>query len=160
MQGVQGPQGPPGVTGGTGPTGFQGVQGPQGPPYGPTGVTGPTGYTGPNFYSASTRLSVSGCTGSTPGNYFAPTSATTSTYYNIYGSPVSPTGTITLPIGGAGLSAGAFWVFRNNTSTMLTLSLANGNAVYSGSVTAGSVYVASGNALTLVYSTGSNYITF
>ena len=150
-QGPIGPQGPQGQQGGTGPTGFQGVQGPQGPPYGPPG---------PNFYSSSTRLALSGSTGSVATSLY-PTAASVATYYSIAGASAPVTTSITLPASTTGLLTGAFWVFRNNTSNALTLSLVNGTAVYAGSSAAASVYISSGNALTLVYSgTGTNYIAY
>jgi hypothetical protein len=135
-QGPIGPQGPQGVTGGTGPTGFQGVQGPQGPPYGPAG---------PAFYNSSTRLNISNITS---GSLITFSNATASTYYNITsGTPVSALSNAT-----SGVSAGAFWVFRNNTSNMITATLSNCSASYNGNSIAGTVYIGSGNSLTLVYS--------
>lgn len=150
LQGLQGPQGPPGVTGGTGPTGWQGVQGPQGTPFGPTGLP---------FYNSTTRLSLSGVTGSAA-TILYPTAASSTTYYTISGTSPTITG-ITLPSSTTGLSAGSFWIFRNNTGSSLTLSLTNGTAVYGGLSAASSVVIASGNSLSLVYSGGgTSYIAF
>lgn len=145
-QGPIGPQGPQGQPGGTGPTGFQGIQGPQGPPYGPPG---------PGFYNSSTRLITSNITTGTATITF--TNATASTYYNITsGTPVSALSNAT-----SSPAAGAFWVFRNNTSNMITATLSNCSALYNGNASASTVYIGSGNSLTLVYSgfTGS-FIAF
>lgn len=150
LQGLQGPQGLPGVTGGTGPTGWQGVQGPQGTPFGPTGL---------GFYSSATRLSLSGVTGSAA-TILYPTAASSTTYYTISGTSPTITG-ITLPSSTAGLFAGSFWVFRNNTSSSLTVALTNGTAVCAGLSAATSITVGAGNSLTLVYSgAGTSYIAF
>ena len=143
-QGPIGPQGPQGVTGGTGPTGFQGVQGPQGPPYGPAG---------PGFYSSSTRLNISNFT---TGSTITFSNSTASTYYNI----TSTTPLTILSNTTSGLTAGAFWVFRNNTSNMITATLSNCTAVYNGSASAGTVYIGSGNSLTLVSTGNTSFIAF
>jgi hypothetical protein len=136
VQGVQGPQGIQGLPGGTGPTGPQGNQGPQGPPFGPTGA---------GFYSSSTRLNISNfITGAT----ITFTNATASTYYNIgSGTPLSALSNAT-----SSPPMGAFWVFRNNTSSMITANLSNCTALYNNNAAASTVYIGSGNSLTLVYS--------
>jgi hypothetical protein len=150
-QGPIGPQGPQGQPGGTGVTGFQGIQGPQGPPYGPQG---------PGFYSSSTRLNISNISNASS---IAFSSATTSYYYNITSTApvvnaISFSGTAT---------AGMFWVFRNNTSNMITIP--NGsvgaitNVVYNGNNTGsytGPFYIGSGNSLTLVSNGGTTFIAF
>ena len=86
-----------------------------------------------------------------------------STYYNIaaLSANANTVNEIVLP-STTGLRAGDFWVFKNNTAAILTLKLTNGTAIYeNGSTGAGRVYIATGNALTLVYS-GSNttYIAY
>lgn len=144
-QGPIGPQGPQGQPGGTGPTGFQGIQGPQGPPFGPRGA---------DFYNSNTRLILSNIT---TGATITFTNATASTYYNITsGTPVSALSNAT-----SSPSAGAFWVFRNNTSNMITATLSNCTTLYNGNATASTVYIGSGNSLTLVYSgSGVSFIAF
>lgn len=91
-----------------------------------------------------------------------PTAASVSTYYNIAALSANAntvTG-ITLP-SASGLVAGNFWVFKNNTASLLTLTLTGGTAVYAGSTSAATMYIASGNALTLVYSgSGTTYIAY
>jgi len=135
-QGPIGPQGPQGQQGGTGSTGYQGIQGPQGPPYGPAG---------PGFYSSSTRLNISNFT---TGATITFSNGSASTYYNITsGTPVSALSNAT-----SGAPAGAFWVFRNNTSNMITAVLSNCTTLYNGNAAASTVYIGSGNSLTLVYS--------
>jgi hypothetical protein len=135
-QGPIGPQGPQGLPGGTGPTGFQGIQGPQGPPFGPAG---------PGFYNSNTRLITSNIT---TGATITFTNATASTYYNITsGTPVSALSNAT-----SSPSAGAFWVFRNNTSNTITATLSNCTTLYNGNASASTVYIGSGNSLTLVHS--------
>jgi len=150
-QGPIGPQGPQGVTGGTGPTGFQGVQGPQGPPYGPPG---------PSFYSSSTRLNISNITTGTSSIAFS--SASSSTYYNI--TSTSPVNAISFS---GTATAGMFWVFRNNTSNMITIPSGSvgaiTNVVYNGNNTGsytGPFYIGSGNSLTLVSSGGTTFVAF
>jgi len=136
LQGVQGPQGQQGAPGGTGPTGPQGNQGPQGNPFGPTGV---------GFYSSSTRLNISNFT---TGATITFSNGSASTYYNITsGTPVSALLNAT-----SSPSAGAFWVFRNNTSNTITAVLSNCTTLYNGNAAASTVYIGSGNSLTLVYS--------
>ena len=144
-QGPIGPQGPQGQPGGTGPTGFQGIQGPQGPPFGPAG---------PGFYNSNTRLITSNIT---TGATITFTNATASTYYNITsGTPVSALSNAT-----SSPPTGAFWVFRNNTSNMITATLSNCTTLYNGNATASTVYIGSGNSLTLVYSgSGVSFIAF
>jgi len=135
-QGPIGPQGPQGPQGGTGPTGFQGIQGPQGPPYGPPG---------PGFYNSSTRLNI---VPFTSGNTVTFSNSTASSYYNITsGTPVSALSNAT-----TSPPAGAFWVFRNNTPTMITATLSNCTAAYNGLSSATVVYIAVNTSLTLVHS--------
>lgn len=154
VQGAQGPVGPQGPTGATGPTGWQGQQGPVGPGKGPTGALYYTG-------GAAPLISLSGSTGSVATMLY-PTAASVSTYYNIAALSANAntvTG-ITLP-SASGLVAGNFWVFKNNTASLLTLTLTGGTAVYAGSTSAATMYIASGNALTLVYSgSGTTYIAY
>ena len=144
-EGPRGPQGPQGNQGGTGPTGFQGIQGPQGPPYGPPG---------PNFYSTTTRLIVSTYTS---GGTLSFASSNSSTYFNI--TTTAPSALSNDTSAGSPTS-GMFWVFRNNTSGLLSLTLSNATAQYAGNPTAGSVYIGSGNSLTLVSTGGTSFIAF
>jgi hypothetical protein len=56
--------------------------------------------------------------------------------------------------------AGAFWVFKNNTTKILQVQLSNGTANYKGGYTATSLFIGSNNSLGLAYSgTGTSYIT-
>lgn len=151
VQGSQGAQGPIGPTGGTGPTGFQGPRGPIGMGKGPTGFAY---YSGVD--SASPYLSLSGSTGSVAQTLY-PTAASVYTYYNLAapGGDAIILSNVTLPSGAAGLVSGNFWVFKNNTASVLTLALSNGTAIYAGSNAATTVSISVGSNLTLVYS-GSN----
>ena len=58
--------------------------------------------------------------------------------------------------------AGAFWVFRNNTSNLITISTLTGiaNVTYGGSANATTLYIGSGNALTLVAGGASSFVAF
>jgi hypothetical protein len=147
IQGVPGPQGPQGSQGGTGPTGPQGVVGPQGPAFGPPG---------PNFYSSNTRLTLSNFT---TGGTLTFSNGSASTYYNI--TSTTPL-TILSNASSGSTTAGMFWVFRNNTSNLITISTLTGiaNLSYSGSAAATTVFIASGNSFTLVAAGASSFVGF
>jgi len=114
--GATGPFGPTGVTGpqgNTGPMANTGPSGPQGPlgntgPTGPQGTTGPQGPTGPVptkiVTSVVSEISVT------------PTLGTAGTFYSITNSGFNA---IAFPAGTP--PEGTFWVFRNNTSTYLSV---------------------------------------
>jgi hypothetical protein len=82
-----------------------------------------------------------------------------STYYNITsGTPVSA-----LSNASSGSTvAGMFWVFRNNTSSLITISTLTGiaNVTYAGSTNATTLYIGSGNSLTLVAGGASSFVAF
>jgi hypothetical protein len=146
-QGPIGPQGPQGLPGGTGPTGFQGIQGPQGQPFGPAG---------PGFYNSNTRLILSNFT---TGATITFSNGSASTYFNI--TSTTPVTTLSNASSGSTV-AGAFWVFRNNTSNLITISTLTGiaNVTYGGSANATTLYIGSGNALTLVAGGASSFVAF
>jgi len=143
----------------TGPTGLRGQDGLQGAlgPTGPTGITGLTGWggspkPGPNG-TGTFRLSqvASGTT-------ITVTTASMGTSYYITTPGLT---TIVLPSSMAGITAGAFWVFQNDTSLALYISLTNGTALYMGAPAASLLTVPSNSGLTLVYTgTAQGYIVF
>jgi hypothetical protein len=147
VQGVQGPQGQQGSPGGTGPTGPQGNAGPQGEPFGPTGA---------GFYNASTRLILSNFT---TGGTITFSNGSASTYFNI--TSTTPV-TILSNASSGSTAAGMFWVFRNNTSNLITISTLTGiaNVTYAGSTNATTLYIGSGNSLTLVAEGASSFVAF
>jgi hypothetical protein len=107
----------------------------------------------PDSIASSTRLNISNFPS---GGTITFSNSTASYYYNITGStPVTVLSNAT-----SGVSAGAFWVFRNNTSSLITATLSNCTATYNGSASAGTVSIGSGNSLTLVYSSGTSFIAF
>jgi hypothetical protein len=55
-----------------------------------------------------------------------------------------------------------FWVFRNNTASMITISTLTGiaNVTYGGSANATTLYIGSGNSLTLVAGGASSFVAF
>jgi hypothetical protein len=55
-----------------------------------------------------------------------------------------------------------FWVFRNNTSNLITISTLTGiaNVTYGGSTNATTLYIGSGNSLTLVAGGASSFVAF
>lgn len=60
-----------------------------------------------------------------------------------------------------GITAGAFWVFQNNSGVAVNITLTNGTATYSGNSNSGPINVTVGGGLTLAYSgTGTSYIVF
>jgi hypothetical protein len=143
----------------TGPTGIAGMDGAQGW-FGPTGRQGPTGLTGwggwgnvgptgsPNFnlsaVSSGTSITV--------------TTASLGTTYYITNTGITG---ITLPASMSGITAGAFWMFQNNSGGALTITLTNGTATYNGNASATSITLPIGSGFTLAY-TGSTttYIVF
>jgi hypothetical protein len=62
----------------------------------------------------------------------------------------------------SGITAGAFWVFQNNSGAGLTIALTNGTASYNGNGAATSIGMPIGSGFTLVYFSASspNYIVF
>ena len=155
VQGPQGVQGPVGPTGGTGPTGWQGPRGPVGMGKGPTGLAYYTGAGG-----GAPRLSLSGSTGTVAVTLY-PTASSVYTYYNITSLGGSITlSNISFPSNAAGLVAGNFWVFKNNTISSLSLTLVNGTAVFRGSNATTTVSIQVGEVLTLVYSANTTYIAY
>lgn len=137
------------MTGGTGPTGPQGNAGPQGPPNGLPGAAGP------GFYSSSTRLTI---TSVSSGTSLAFSNGSSSTYYNII--PTAAITTLSNASPGATV-AGMFWVFRNNTASMITIgTLTNITVSYAGSASASTLFIGSGNSLTIVSAGGSSFIAF
>jgi len=138
MTGMDGGQGALGWTGVTGPTGFRGWGG---------GTTpGPTG--GPNFNLSAVAS----------GTSITVTAASLGTTYYITTTGITG---ITLPASMSGITAGAFWVFQNNSGAGLTIALTNGTATYNGNASAASITLPAGSGVTLAY-TGSTttYIVF
>jgi hypothetical protein len=61
----------------------------------------------------------------------------------------------------SGITAGAFWIFENNSGGGIFVTLTNGSATYSGNVNSGPIVLPTGSGLTLVYSgSGTDYIVF
>ena len=150
---AEGPRGPTGVTG------IQGRRGLQGTPYGPQGL---------NFFDPGAKLTMS-TTSNNPiivgptgyGRYYmvGPTGPSGPTgITGVFGSTGYIT-TVQLPSSMNSADAGAFWVFKNNTTNILQVQLSNGTANYKGNNTATSVFVGRDNSLGLAYSgTGTSYI--
>lgn len=143
----------------TGPTGLRGQDGIQGG-IGPTGITGPTGLTGwgggptPGPNGTGTFVLSPVASGTT----LTVTTASLGTSYYITSPALT---TIVLPVSMTGITAGAFWVFQNDTGLAVYLSLTNGTAVYAGAAAASTLTVPSNSGFTLVYSgTGQGYIVF
>jgi len=150
---AEGPRGP------TGPTGIQGRRGLQGNPFGPQGT---------NLFERQGRLSLS----TTSNNPIVVTSNTYGTNYLV--GTVGPTGpqgipqiygltgyitTVQLPASINSVDAGAYWVFKNTTGSLLQVELSNGTANYKGNNTATTLFVGIDNSLGLAYSgTGTSYI--
>jgi hypothetical protein len=150
---AEGPKGP------TGPTGIQGRRGLQGTPYGPQGL---------NFFDPGAKLTMS--TTNTNPIIVGPTGY--GRYYMV--GTVGPTGpqsipqvfgstgyitTVELPASMNEVDAGAFWVLKNTTGSILQVELTNGTANYKGNNTATSLFVGRDNSLGLAYSgTGTSYI--
>jgi hypothetical protein len=120
--------------------------GPQGPPFGPIG---------PGLYSSNTRLIVSNFAS---GSTLTFSNGSASTYYNI--TSTSPLTTLSNASGNT-TTAGMFWVFRNNTSNLITIStLTTFVVTYGGTSSASTLYIGSGNSLTLVSAGGSSFVAF
>ena len=149
-----GPTGPLGNTGATGPRADTGATGPRADtgatgPLGNTGATGPradTGATGPIASATSWRLVPTQWTTTSSG----PDTAAYSTYYYITNSAFN---SIVLPNPGS-TAVGVFWVFRNNTSVYLSITL---SGTFTGLSTP--LVIPPANAVTLVWN-GSSYILF
>ena len=143
----------------TGPTGMTGMDGGQGS-LGWTGVTGPTGFQGwgggttpgpagsPNFNLSSVSS----------GTSITVTTASLGTTYYITNTGITG---ITLPASMSGITAGAFWLFQNNSSSILNITLTYGTATYNGNTGTGNISILVGAGITLVYSgVGTAYIVF
>ena len=150
----------------TGLTGLTGTDGPQGC-FGPTGPVGPVGLvgwgdgsvpgnTGPTGVGqpGSPNFNISNITGT---SITLTTASLGTTYYTTNNAFAS----IALPASMPGITAGAFWMFQNNSSAGLTIALTNGTSTYNGSTSATSITLPVGNGFTLVYSgSGTGYIVF
>ena len=150
---AEGPRGPTGVTG------IQGRKGLQGTPFGPQGT---------NLFGPGGRIPLS----TTSNNPIVVTSNTYGTNYLV--GTVGPTGpqgipqiygltgyitTVQLPASMNSGDAGAYWVFKNTTGSLLQVQLSNGTANYKGNNTATSLFIGSNNSLGLAYSgSGTSYI--
>jgi hypothetical protein len=153
----QGRYGPKGVTGVTGIAGRRGLQG---TPFGPQGI---------NFFGPGATIT----TATTTTNPIVVGPTGYGTYYLVgITGPTGPQGipqvygstgyitTVQLPASMNSADAGAFWVFKNNTTKILQVELSNGTANYKGGYTATSLFIGSNNSLGLAYSgTGTSYIT-
>jgi len=128
----QGPRGPQGIVG---------RRGLQGTPY---------GYPGVAFYSAAGRVPVVNVTS---GSSISPSTSSYGTTYNI----TIGIGGITFPSVPAE-DVGAFWTFRNNSGSTLTLALTTGTVTYNGNAAATQVEIADGNSLTFVFVSGTSYV--
>ena len=111
--GARGPFGPTGATGPQGSTGPMANTGPSGP-FGPTGSTGPQGTTGPQGSTGPVATNI--VTSTVSITSVTPTIGTAGTFYSITNSGFNA---IAFPSGT--LPEGTFWVFRNNTSTYLSV---------------------------------------
>jgi hypothetical protein len=80
----------------------------------------------------------------------------TSGYGTLYNIRTAITG-ITFPSVPGG-DVGAFWTFRNNSGSTLTIALTTGTATYNGDAAATSVQIADGNSLTFVFVSGTSYV--
>lgn len=142
----------------TGPTGLQGQDGIQGV-LGATGIGGLTGLTG---WGGGPIPGVNGTGTFVLFPVSATTLAVTTASMGISYYITSPTlTTLVLPVSMAGITAGAFWVFQNDTGRALYLSLTNGTAVYMGAPAASILTVPSASGFTLVYTgAGQGYIVF
>ena len=134
-----------GAPGHTGPTGATGRRGLQGTPYGAPGTA---------FYSPSGRVpivKISNATSQTvaPGGY-GTTYVVTDISFN----------SIVFPESMSAGDVGAFWTFRNNTSSaLLDIALTSGSIVYNGLSAGVDVRLAAGNSITFVYTgVGTSYI--
>ena len=144
----------------TGPTGINGQDGLQGP-LGWTGLIGPTGLVGwgdgqtPGPAGNGSFLNISNVSS---GTSITVTTASLGTTYSITTTGITG---ITLPASMSGITAGAFWLFQNNSAAGLNITLSNGTAVYNGNASTSLIILPSSSAITLVYSgTGTGYIVF
>lgn len=143
---MPGPAGPQGLTG---PQGLQGFRGPRGLPFGPTG---------PAYNGLGYLLTIVSPTTSN----IVLTEASLYTYYNIASQSTTtvtfPTRSETYPVPE---QAGAFWVFRNNTISSITLNFSNGTVDCAGVPAATSVNILKGNGLTIAYASNTTgYVAF
>ena len=150
---AEGPRGP------TGPTGIQGRRGLQGTPYGPQGINlfGPGGRI--ELSTTTTNPIVVGPTGY-GSHYLVGTVGTSGPtgIPQIYGFTGYIT-TVQLPASMNSGDAGAYWVFKNKTGSLLQLELTNGTANYKGNNSATTLFVGRDNSLGLAYSgSGTSYI--
>jgi hypothetical protein len=112
---------------------------------GPTGSTGPTGNNG-SMAQTFTYANVTGTSTSV-------STSTFSTFYNITNSGFI---TLNLPVS-APTTDGAFWVFRNNTSTYLSITVTG----TTNGITGNLLVLPPANSTTLMWSnSGSTYILF
>jgi len=152
--GVTGPRGTTGATGPFGPTGPQGNTGPMANtgPSGPQGTTGPQGPTGPTGPQGSTGpVATNIITSVVSGISVTPTLGTAGTFYSITNSGFNA---IAFPVGTP--PEGTFWVFRNNTSTYLSV-------IPSGTFTGipTPLVIPPSNSVTTVWTnTGSTYVIY
>jgi hypothetical protein len=84
------------------------------------------------------------------------------TYYNIASQSTTtvtfPTRSETYPVPE---QAGAFWVFRNNFGSTITLNFSNGTVDSTGTVAATTLTIPSGNGTTIAYLSNTTcYIAF
>jgi hypothetical protein len=60
-----------------------------------------------------------------------------------------------------GITAGAFWLFQNNSGNGISITLTNGTATYNGTSNSGPIPMMTSAGITLVYSGSStSYIVF
>jgi hypothetical protein len=144
---MAGNQGPTGITGAYG---LQGFRGPKGQAYGPTG---------PSYNTLPSTISIQSPTGTT----ITLTEANLYTFFNI---AVQPTTTLVFPITRTENfplpeQAGMFWVFRNNTSSIITLNFSNVTVDCSGNPNATTLDIPKGNGVTIAYASNiTRYIAF
>ena len=150
---AEGPRGPTGVTG------IAGRRGLQGNPFGPQGL---------NFFDSGARIT----TATTTTNPIVVGPTGYGTYYLVgVTGPSGPTGIpqvygstgyitrVQLPASMNSADAGAYWVFKNTTGSLLQVQLSNGTANYKGNNSATTLFVGIDNSLGLAYSgSGTSYI--
>jgi hypothetical protein len=144
----------------TGPTGIRGQDGLEGV-LGWTGIIGPTGLRG---WGGGTTPGPTGgsnfkLSAVSSGTSITVTTATLGTTYYITTTGITG---ITLPSSMSGITAGAFWLFQNDSGAGLTITLTNGTATYNGDTAATSITMPIGSGFTLAYFSASspNYIVF
>jgi hypothetical protein len=144
---MAGNQGPTGITGAFG---LQGFRGPKGLPF---------GVTGPSYRNLNSTIAIQSPTETT----ITLTEGNVYTFFNI---AVQPTTTIVFPITRTETfpipeQAGMFWVFRNNTSSIITLNFSNATVDCSGNPTASTLDIPKGNGVTIAYASNiTRYIAF